>query len=146
MFHRLFFERTEVQQRSGSASVSFLRMTSWPSTVRHGLCGSSQETTLSEGEQGEKTKICLRLEQRSVEEHYGVKTQSLKFGFNRQQYVRRWVGDRWKNEWVYPGLGLHFCQWLVDHLVHSDGCWTGFNSSCHSFWKASDLDWIYFWA
>ena len=67
--------------------------------------------------------------------------------------MEEWVLAAFSEIWwmVCPGLGLHFCQWCWRYCPNWwDHEWwkvqTGFNSSCHSFWKASDWKLLYFCA
>ena len=83
-----------------------------------------------EGEQGEKTKICktkigMKI---SGKEYYGVMNPSWKFfGSNRRQYVRRKVGERWKNQCLWPSV-KHYggsvlvwgCIFASSHIVQID--------------------------
>ena len=104
------------------------------------------------------TKIGMKI---SGKEYYGVTNPS---------FLKIWVqsvdnmweeelgemrmsacGLQWNRVEGLSGLGLHFCQWCWWYCPNwwDHECWkvkTGFNSSCHSFWKAPDCEWFLFFS
>ena len=120
------------------------------SLIRNGLCGRvAAKKPFSR--KGNKVK-----RQRYAKAHKDWNEDQWKRVLWRKFFWNFWVPSLTiceKNRWNWwnmvegPGLGLNFCQWCWRYCLNwwDHECWkvrTGFNSPCHSVWKAPDWEWF----